>query len=550
VAEVKVDIPIPDADSIGVSHSLTLPGSAILQELQVAVKIEHPAVEQLAVSLTSPDGATVLLHNRTVSNMVPFSPIYETQNASAQSLSTFLGKNGQGAWTLRIVDAVGGATGVFVGWGLRVNPASLLTPPPPAALPLHADSFAEISRWNAEMVISNIAVADMNGDRWDDLILLSEIDGLVSVYLANGQGQFSAPMMYDVDRPLAIATADFNRDNHLDFVTASQIPQFPVSNLVVFLANTSGGYDLTYISDIPTNVDAITVFDGNYDGYLDIVLGGEPLILIGNGDGAFQSAQVLMWNGRSLLTHGDLNRDGAEDFLILKTRGTSPNAKPYLLFGNDAREKELSLNGTPLQSFTANLHEANTNEFVVVAASDTNDSTLWLTMISGSTIESIEINAIRLPDTLLNLPIAPYDLNNDGLTDLIFPTESGISAFQRTDDPNGGLSTQLVSIASPLMAKGGKFFADGAVGLVIVTALEEVILAKAAHGAHPTPTPTYLPVPSPTPFLFLTPSQPTNTPTPLPTTPPTARTPDLNSDGIVDHLDLLILMQHWGERYP
>ncbi len=62
----------------------------------------------------------------------------------------------------------------------------------------------------------------------------------------------------------------------------------------------------------------------------------------------------------------------------------------------------------------------------------------------------------------------------------------------------------------------------------------------------PTPTPTYTPIQAATPTPTHTPG-PTPTPTPIPTVPPEFRSnADINADGEVNQLDLLMFQYFWG----
>ncbi len=556
VVEARIDLPIPDAKTEGVTHTIYLPGSAVVEELQVAVRIDHPSVEQLSVSLTDPNGLSVLLHNRTSSSVNPFTAIYESQAEAAESLSKLIGRNGGGDWELRVSDLVNGETGILIAWGLKISPVSLMNPPNPTPVPFHEDQFFELSRLNPEIEVSAIDSADMNNDGWDDLVLLSEVDHTVTVYFSDGEGGFSQPLAFEIDRPMFFTDADINGDSWPDFVVSSQDAQFAISDIVVYLGNASGGFQESFSSKISTALDHLFVFDGNGDGKTDILVGGTPHILEGIGDGSFAPARLFVRDGHSYLAHSDLNRDGQEDLLVRISRGgTSPNSDPYVLFGSGdptyPDRKKIELKGLLLQSFAAKLQSFNRNEMVVI--SDTNEpgSTLWFYTLYGNGESDLHVESMRLAAELLNIPLEHFDLNGDGIEELFFPTEAGIHSFQLTDDPLGGRSTRLFTILAAERVKAGHFFSAGDAGLAVLTSTNEIIIARSTQEPMATPTPTLPPLPTPTPFLFVTPVSPEQTPTPILTPTPTLfRTPDLNGDGVVDRMDLLILMENWGKQLP
>ncbi len=552
-AETRVVLPIPDADPEGVTDTITISGSALLEKLQAAVLIDHPSLDQLSVSLTSPDGTSVLLHNRTPSEENPYRAVYESQTDSAEPLSVFLNENAQGTWVLHVIDSVAGETGTLAGWGLMVKPPDLVSPPPPTPIPLEDNLFFEVSRFTSENQISNVHIADANNDGLDDLMVLSESENKVIVRLSNGTTQFGQPLTFEVDSPQKIKSADLNNDNRLDLIVASQMGDFKISNITVFRGNASGGFTQVFTATVPTALDNLFIFDGNADNIQDIIIGGVPHLLAGVGDGSFAPARIFIHDGRYLLTHTDLNDDGKEDFLMRLSRGgTSPNTDPYVFFGvgdpNYPLKNQVELEGQTLQALDARIQDPSTNEFVVIADTGEVDPTLWFITIKAEILGPVEIETNRLAGSFLNTPIESFDLNGDGLDELVFTSETGIMAFQKTSDSLGGRTNLIFSVMSPLAARPGHFFSDGSAGLVVLTSTDEVILAQSLEGPLPTATPVQSPTPSPTPFLFFTPTpsmvNPTPTFTPLPS-PPVS--PDLNGDGVVNQLDLLILMDHWGE---
>ncbi|HWZ83552.1 MAG TPA: FG-GAP-like repeat-containing protein [Terriglobales bacterium] len=186
---------------------------------------------------------------------------------------------------------------------------------------------------------TSIAVADVNHDGKPDLLVAndcagtcSEIKGAVAVLLGNGNATFQPALSYDSGGTHAngVTAADVNGDGNTDLL---------VSNLVqntvgVLLGNGNGTFQpaVTYSSDPGSNasvVASVGVADVNGDGKPDLLVvndslggdgnnGGAVALLVGNGDGTFQSAVNYPSGGYIALrlAVADLNGDGRPDLLI------------------------------------------------------------------------------------------------------------------------------------------------------------------------------------------------------------------------------------------
>jgi len=175
---------------------------------------------------------------------------------------------------------------------------------------------------------ASLAVADVNGDGRPDL-LVTDNGGSVNVLLGNGDGTFQAPVAYNSGGSPArwVALADLNGDGKPDLVVAN------FSNTVgVLLGNGDGTFQsaVTYASSGSgaTGPDFVALADLNGDGKPDIVvvnesganyLAKQASVLIGNGDGTFQSAVDYSTGGEipSAVAVADVNGDGKPDLLIV-----------------------------------------------------------------------------------------------------------------------------------------------------------------------------------------------------------------------------------------
>lgn len=210
---------------------------------------------------------------------------------------------------------------------------------------------------------SAVAAADVNGDGKPDLIAVPKSND-VGVLLGNGNGTFRAMVTFPVGlNPNSVAVADVNGDGKLDLVVSDN-GRLPVSGpgqpgtISVLLGNGNGTFQAQRTlpgQNYPWNVQ---IADINGDSKPDIlatcsynsyVYGGgyvsssRVMLLLGNGNGTFQSPKGLVYDVYAAPTVVDVNGDGKPDLAFgyyYNASHTTYSAVTVLLNnGNDQFQK-------------------------------------------------------------------------------------------------------------------------------------------------------------------------------------------------------------------
>jgi hypothetical protein len=173
-------------------------------------------------------------------------------------------------------------------------------------------------------VVSGMAIADLNGDKKPDLIVIAgsfsgtTLSGSMFVFLGNGDGTFAAPVSYFAGTAnRTLVAADFNGDGTIDVAVGS-------SNGVALLLGNGDGTFKPATFPFPVLFNVSLTADLNGDGKLDLVgnlfnpqgPSSSLQIFLGKGDGTFTALPPgpNLGLGASLLA-ADFNRDGKLDLV-------------------------------------------------------------------------------------------------------------------------------------------------------------------------------------------------------------------------------------------
>jgi hypothetical protein len=196
----------------------------------------------------------------------------------------------------------------------------------------------------------DLAAGDFNSDGKQDLaVTINSPQISLSLLTGNGDGTFNAPVNFPnttgFDAPVIVA-ADVNNDTRLDLLIAHTLACFTApcassDDLTIMLGNGNGTFQSSQM-DVGIGMAEIAVGDFNRDGNQDLAMAGSSArlyLLRGNGDGTFvqQPTQTLIPGENHLgedgtdIDVGDFNRDGIQDLVVAVALNGS---RTVILIGN------------------------------------------------------------------------------------------------------------------------------------------------------------------------------------------------------------------------
>jgi hypothetical protein len=169
---------------------------------------------------------------------------------------------------------------------------------------------------------SSLAVADLNGDGKLDVVATNYENPGLTVWLGNGDGTFQAATIIPLpgSSTNSVAIGDLNGDGIPDLAVAQGAVGYSQGGVAILLGNGDGTFQSPREISGLLPALVVRIADFNRDGKPDLVVGesvsGE--VFFGNGDGTFQSnGGVGTFDAASYsVAVADVNRDGWPDILL------------------------------------------------------------------------------------------------------------------------------------------------------------------------------------------------------------------------------------------
>jgi len=369
--------------------------------------------------------------------------------------------------------------------GLAIVPiyTAPVTTSAPALVPVPISGFGPSSR---------LATGDLNGDGHADLIAGAyefSADTTIGVAISDGTGGFSSVARYDAGpEPVAVAVADMNGDGHQDVVVANRNRYYSGGSIAVLFGDGTGALaaPITYAFDF---AKALATGDFTGDGVPDVVvLHGTSMTLFANdGTGNLSPATTVAVNPSGSnpisIEAADFDRDGNLDVAIVsysQVFHTNTSLTTYRGHGNGTfgGRVDYTSNAAGGGYFSAG------TQFHALAIDDMNGDgypDIVVTSQGHTSFPAAAAAWVMLNNGAGGFPspvkylqpvgvtgVAIGDMNDDGFVDIVIGDVRGATVRQLFNDGTGTLGGEVLTSVGAVWVVLGDFNNSGPGTLDIV----------------------------------------------------------------------------------
>ena len=268
---------------------------------------------------------------------------------------------------------------------------------------------------------TTVATGDFNGDGKTDLVLGRQ--NTVQLLLGNGDGTFQdggngrAPALTISTAPVlpnSIAVADVNGDGKQDIVIADQGDAGTPGELLVLVGNGDGTFTAAPSSAVGNRPDGVVVADFNGDGIPDIatsnIADNTVTVSLGNGNGSFTAISTLTTGPvPTSISVADFNGDGTPDLVTANSALFGSQS-----FGNGSASVFLTQLAETVTATTTGLSIAPGTHQVV--ASYPGDSTYASSLSTPTTLSGLQLTTTlnwqpKVTSIPYGSPLGPLELD-------------------------------------------------------------------------------------------------------------------------------------------
>jgi len=275
---------------------------------------------------------------------------------------------------------------------------------------------------------SALALADVDQDGHQDLIVASLEDDNIMVFIGDGHGAFTRSQSFPAgDNPTDVLAADINGDGTIDLIIANHETTY----LTLLVGDGHGGFEPAsnspLIVDIEPHPHALGAEDLNGDGALELIVDDRSraglLVLRGLGKGRFETGGTLVEVGGDPyrgFAIGDLNGDGRLDFV-------TPNVDEVAIMIRTGSANIEYIPAPPLKiadPFSVAIADINGDAYPdLISASERGDSPVRVYFGTGQAVFS---EADDSPFSMASgaKEVAVGDMNGDGVEDVLISSWS------------------------------------------------------------------------------------------------------------------------------
>jgi hypothetical protein len=279
--------------------------------------------------------------------------------------------------------------------------------------------------------LSDVVIADVNGDGHPDVIVAERSPNSLVVILSNGDGSFAAPLVTPLSfEPTQIAAGDFNSDGKKDVaVRSASGPLF-----VVLSGDGAGNFAEISRLTLAGSPYALVTGDIDGDGHADVLIANNnPIgyqLYFGKGDGTFDMPVTVPGapSASSKIILADLDGDG--DLEIISCEFAANSVTVVVNLGSRAFSAPAAYNVLPANAFAY----GNPFDLVVLDATDDGKPDVIVSLSNerliatlpgngDGSLGTIQYSAVSFPTYPESLTAA--DFTGDGRVDVVMSTGEG-----------------------------------------------------------------------------------------------------------------------------
>jgi hypothetical protein len=310
---------------------------------------------------------------------------------------------------------------------------------------------------------SGIAVGDLDRDGILDLVVTNSTgfnnsSNTVSVLMGEGGRRFRSAVSYQTgNEPSSVALADLDGDGFLDVV----VGQHADGTVGVFRNDGTGALGARVDYAAGNYCDSVVTADFDGDGRADVAANnsGGIALLLGRGDGTLVRGPDILTEeisgqaGPQTLAVGDLNGDGRPDFARLQLIAGFGGDNPVVAFIYNAGGGQFTV-GSPLYTTTFTT--------MLLVADLSGRGSVGLAVANQNS--TVTVGGVDYPTPSLVAGLAAGDVDGDGIPDLIVAGGNAISVFPATSPGVYGARRDYLPSGGPVAAVD--LDGDGRVDLV------------------------------------------------------------------------------------